>query len=263
MFIAFVAGAAATAAAPSPIDPVSWFGADSYPMDAQKKGIEGSVTYDVRVDRDGKPTSCRIVGSSGSRILDQATCGALLSKAKFTPAIGPNGQPVASHYINKAIWRMPDKLRASYRAVILDFSADPLHPVCTIRSTGSEVGEPTCAQFEDQASTAGLPQKVTKLVHLLSTAPDTDVPYQGEPDWGARILYIAADQYYLKGSFPIACISVAAEGAAAGRDPCGGFPGSRALTDVERQKATRTRVETSIFAVPRASSAGTDDTKSP
>jgi TonB family protein len=260
MFIAFVAAAAVAAPAPTPIDPVSWFSPDSYPMEAQKKGIEGSVTYDVSVDRNGEPKSCRIVASSGSSILDRATCKAVLSKAHFTPAIGPDGKAVASHFSSKAIWRTSDKSAASYRAVILDFSADPLHPVCTIQSAGNELGGPTCAQLEYQVSTGGLTQKLSKVVYLLSTAPDGVVPYRGEPDWGHRVTYLAADQYVSKSSFPIACISVAAEGATAGRDACTGFPGAHTLTDAEKQNATRTRVELTLFSVPRESPPGTSNT---
>jgi TonB family protein len=260
MFIALIAAAAVTAPAPAPIDPDSWFGPNSYPMEAQKKGIEGSVKYDVSVDRKGEPKSCRIVASSGSSILDRATCKTVLSKAHFTPAIGPDGKAVAGHFSNKAIWHTADKSAALYRAVIIDFSADPLHPVCTIQSAGNELAGPTCTQLEDEASTGGLPQKLKKLVYLLSMTPDGDVPYRGEPDWGHRVTFLATDQYTSKGSFPIACISVAAEGATLGRDGCDGFPGAHTLTDAEKQKATRTRVELTIFSVPRESPPGMSDT---
>jgi outer membrane biosynthesis protein TonB len=60
MFIAFLTAAAATVPTATAIDPASWFSASNYPIEAIKKGIGGSVTFDVDVDSEGKPTACRI-----------------------------------------------------------------------------------------------------------------------------------------------------------------------------------------------------------
>ncbi len=105
MFIAFLVAATAIPQATA-IDPASWFSPSNYPVEAMKKGIEGSVTFDVDVDAEGKPTACRITASSGSPILDQATCHIVQSKGRFVAARRPDGKPVAGHYSSRAIWRM-------------------------------------------------------------------------------------------------------------------------------------------------------------
>jgi TonB family protein len=253
MLIAFLMAAAATVPKADAIDPSSWFGGNSYPVEAMKKGIEGSVTFDVDVDSEGKPTACRVTLSSGYQILDQATCDVVQQKGRFIPAKDRDGKPVVGHYSNQAVWRIPTiSKEPSSRAVVIDFSADPLHPVCTIQSKGPEMGGPTCAQMAQQAVSQALGQKVSKLVYLNSVAPTGDALYQGEPDWGIRVSRISTDQYFLKGSYPIACTEIAAQGQAAGQDGCKDFPGARTLTDLEKQNAYRRRIEISVFAVMRS-----------
>src|SRR5436309_15926859 len=115
MFIAFLVASVVAVPKATPIDPSSWF-ENSYPAEAIKKGIEGSVTFDVDVDAKGKPTACRVLVSSGYEILNQTTCDIVLRQARFVPATGVDGKPVAGHYSNVAIWRMPSMTEPAYRA---------------------------------------------------------------------------------------------------------------------------------------------------
>lgn len=257
MFIAYLA---ATADPPIPrataIDPASWFSPDDYPMDAMKQGIEGSVTFEVDVDAAGQPGACRIVVSSGSPTLDQRTCDIVRSRGRFVPATGPGGTSVAGRYRNRAIWKMPDMLQPAYHATILDFSADPADPVCTVQSKGPAIGGPTCDQLTRQDATKAVQGRVVKVVYLISQAPAGEAPYRGEADWGPRLSYLAADTYYLKGSLPTSCIPVATEGVWAGMNACSSFPGTRTLTDAEKSKAIRMRTEVSFFAILRPVSSG-------
>lgn len=104
MFIAFLWAAAAPVPVATAIDPASWFSPNNYPAEAAKKGIQGSVTFDADVDANGRATACRITVSSGSQLLDQATCNLVLSQGRFIPAKGADGKPVPGHYGNRAIW---------------------------------------------------------------------------------------------------------------------------------------------------------------
>lgn len=253
MFIAFVAAATAAIPKATAIDPASWFSSNNYPIEAIKQGIEGSVTFDVDVDATGKPTACRITVSSGHPILDQATCDIVRSEGRFIPAKKADGKPIAGHYSNRAIWRMPNMIEPAYRATIVDFSADPLHPVCTVENQGPEIGGPTCEQWEQQATSVGVGQHLTKLVYLVSMASGREVPFPGKPEWGSRVSYQATDAYYMKSSYPVACIDVASEGLRLGHGGCAAFPGTHAPTDEEKAKAIRTRVEQSVFVVRRTS----------
>lgn len=254
MVIAFLLAAAAAVPPgyPAPIDIGSWFSADDYPAEALKQGIEGSVFFEVDVDATGKPTACRIGRSSGSPILDQATCNVVLARAKFEPALDKHGKPVPGKYGRAAAWRLPNVAEPTYQAAILDFRADPAHPTCTIKVGTYPMGSPTCAEIMAQASKQQAAERIVKLVFLLSVGSADKAPYQGDPDWGPRLSYLVSDQYYRKGSFPIACISVAAEGSAAGRDACAGFPGARAISEKDKAEARQARTEQSIFAIFRS-----------
>jgi TonB family protein len=257
-----MAVAAAASVPAKPIDINSWFSADDYPAEAVKQGIEGSVFFEVDVDATGKPTACRIGASSGSQILDEATCKAVLARAKFEPALNASGKPVAGRYGRTTSWRLPTISEAGYRAAILDFSGDPKHPICTIKELGANLSIPTCADILGQASRQQVSDRVVKLVFLFSIGSHEKPLYQGEPDWGQRISYVAGEQYYLKGSYPVACVTVAAEGMAAGRDACAGFPGARTISDKDKARARTSRMEQSLFAVLRSAprSGGTCDT---
>jgi len=234
------------------IDPASWFGPEDYPAEAVKQGIEGTVTFEAKVDASGKPTACRITVSSGSPILDRRTCEIVEAKGQFRPAVGPGGKAVAGRYSNRAIWKMPDMVQPAYRALLLDFSADPNAPACTIQSKGAEIDGPSCQDLVRQAQTMnGLGNRLIKVVYLISEAPGDTIPYRGEPGWGERVSYLASDTYYLNGLYPSECVAVAAEGLWAATDPCSGFPATGRLSQNQRKKAIKRRVETSVFAVVR------------
>lgn len=124
MFLAFIAAVAAPLPPPmapfeaSPakaIAPGSWFSPDDYPVDARKAGKEGTVRFEVNVDASGKPTACRIVSTSGSTSLDEATCRSVIAKGQFTPAT-LQGKPVASTYTSNTTWKLEGPVPASVAA---------------------------------------------------------------------------------------------------------------------------------------------------
>lgn len=252
MLIAFLA-ASAIAVPPKPAnDPSVWFSADSYPADALKNGIEGSVEFEVDVDRDGKPTACRVSKSSGEPILDHATCNVVLSKARFNPARDPDGKPISGKYSNTAVWEAAEDVEPGYIALILDFSKDPEHPTCVKQSVGPMHGA-TCAQLLQRLGTnlTVLGTRFTKMVVLESVAAADEQPYRGEADWGFRLGYKASDQYFLEGPKPVACVSDAAEGMEVGQDACAQFGGAHSPDENAIKNARKLRVEISTYGLPR------------
>jgi TonB family protein len=256
MFMAFLAAAAA-ATTPAPtataLDKASWFSANDYPAAAQRAGIEGSVIFEADVDANGHATDCRITKSSGHPELDSATCDIIRAKAHFKPAQDSAGRPVAGRYSDRIVWRLMGPTGPFYRALVIDFSNDPNHPVCSVKSNITMLGGPTCEQALASGQVAGgIGERVTKLVFLFATSVGDQKPYQGEPEWGDRFSYVAADQYQLTpGSKPVACVPVAAENPPNGNDGCTGFPGARTISDADKKIAIKTHVETAIFAVRR------------
>ena len=145
----------------------------------------------------------------------------------------------------------------SYRAVIVDFSQDPLNPVCTVESKGPAIESPSCEEWEQQAVAAGVGQNVSKLIYLVSTASGSDVPFPGKPEWGSRVSHEVTDAYYRNGAYPVACVERAAEGIRLGPGGCARCPGLRAPSDDEKTRTIQVRVEQSVFIVRRSSPVST------
>jgi TonB family protein len=240
--------------AATPIDRPSWFTGDDYPLEAMKSSLEGSVDFEVDVDVSGKPTACRVTKSSGHQILDDATCNIVMAKARFQPAESPGGKPVSGRYATQAVWRL-DGPATFYSAAIVDYSVNPAHPACSIKSSDPAVQGPTCAQLVGRAGPVPeIAKRMRKVVVMYATATGDLTPYQGEPEWGDRVARLIADIYQIRATpVPTACIAVAAEGLAAGYDPCMGVPTARTISEADKKAAIRTRVEISTFGVPRAS----------
>jgi TonB family protein len=253
MIVAFIAATVAAAPQATAIDPGSWFSSDNYPFEALKKGIEGSVTFEVDVDPEGKPTICRVAVSSGNQALDQTTCDIVRAKGRFVPTKGRGGKPVAGRYRNVAMWRLPDLVQAGYRAMTLDFGADADKPICTTEEKGAPIRFATCDQLVAEIARAGVSKRIRKATFMISMASGSEDPYRGEPSWGQRQFFLASEQYYRKGPIPIACIKVAAEGNASKLDPCRNFPGPTSLSEEDKRTAMKARVEVSMFVLPRRS----------
>ncbi|HEV2596064.1 MAG TPA: energy transducer TonB [Sphingomicrobium sp.] len=254
MYIAFLYAIAAATTA-TPIDRSTWFNANDYPFEAIKKGLQGSVGFEVDVDPDGKPTSCQVTKSSGQQILDQTTCEVVRSRAHFHPALDAKGRPVSGHYSTSAIWRLAgDAFHTFHHAVILDFSSDPGHPSCIVQTTAPAGNQlPTCEQTLAQSRLMEtLSKKWSLAVILIAAGAGDEQVYKGEPGWGTRLSYLANEQYRLKGQNAVGCLSVAAEGMTAGQNACAAFPAAQPISDADKKNALKIgRFELSTFGLPR------------
>lgn len=104
----FQGAAAQDAPRPTPIDePASWVKNSDYPMAAIKAGHQGVVGFALHVDASGAVTGCDVTQSSGSAILDEATCGLLSARARFAPAKDAEGKAVAGIFSSKFHWALP------------------------------------------------------------------------------------------------------------------------------------------------------------
>jgi protein TonB len=239
---------------PKPIDPVTWISSNDFPFEALKDEVGGKVEYEVSVDASGNPADCRIQATSGHAVLDQATCSLIIRRARFEPAKDANGRPVPGTYKGKVTWQRPDWSSQTYLATILDFSADRKHPACMLKREGELNDEHySCASMLGQQDLLEqLGKRYLQVTFLSVSASGNTTPFRGEPGWGDRLSLIANDQYYrVGGSYPFACVSIAAEGWDAGRDACGGFPGARTLGENEKATSRQSRSEISVFGVAR------------
>lgn len=79
---------------------------DDYPPAAIRAEAQGRVYALWTIDRAGNATDCLIVDSTGNPDLDDATCRVMM-RAHFTPAIGKDGAPMASHQAIAIRWVIP------------------------------------------------------------------------------------------------------------------------------------------------------------
>jgi len=236
------------------IDPASWFSADDYPMEAAKEGVEGTATFEVDVDPEGKPTACRITRSSGSPALDKRTCEVVLKKGRFLPATS-GGKAVAGRYSRTASWRLEGVAATNgYLAAVIDYGKDPAHPTCSILSEGVEEGS-LCEEALKEYGTMGSAQKFAKLVSLMSISNGDEPAYKGDPAWGRRLAFVAVDLFTPKTGSKVACAVVATEGAELESDPCAQYADAGALSEADRKSSTKVHIEQSLFGIPERSPA--------
>jgi protein TonB len=83
------------------------FSNEDYPAEAIRAREEGNVGFRLTVGNDGRVTNCVITSSSGSAILDAATCRLTRARARFTPATGSDGKPTEDSFSARIAWRLP------------------------------------------------------------------------------------------------------------------------------------------------------------
>jgi TonB family protein len=83
------------------------FSADDYPKEAMIHGWQGTVIAELTVSSAGRVSKCRIVRSSGYKVLDDKTCEILFERAKFIPAKDIAGHPTVDTLRTPPIvWRL-------------------------------------------------------------------------------------------------------------------------------------------------------------
>lgn len=80
-----------------------------YPVDAIIRKAEGRTRFELAIDGEGTPYSCRILESAKEPSLDRVTCDLFMTRAKFQPAADARGQPVPDIYSNVVEWRLPEE----------------------------------------------------------------------------------------------------------------------------------------------------------
>lgn len=90
--------------APQPRNPASWLSDADYPAAALWAGAQGLVRYVLEVDATGKVVRCGIAESSGSSLLDSATCALLRRRGRFFPALDAEGNAVPGRWAGDYRW---------------------------------------------------------------------------------------------------------------------------------------------------------------
>jgi len=94
-------------AVPSKGEIRSIFRPQDYPAEAMRNHQEGRVQFMLLIDEQGKVAACHIVQASGVPVLDGMGCQVIVERAKFKPALDPQGKPVRSAYVTPpVVWKI-------------------------------------------------------------------------------------------------------------------------------------------------------------
>lgn len=85
-----------------------WVTTNDYPSRALREEQEGVTTVRLSVDSEGRVTGCTVTGSSGSSLLDDATCRNMERRARFNPATDGEGKPTSGSYSQSVRWQIPE-----------------------------------------------------------------------------------------------------------------------------------------------------------
>ena len=83
------------------------FSSDDYPYQAIRKAQAGMAHVVALVDEKGEMADCTVVETSGVAVLDAQTCIMIRKRGRFSPAIGPDGQPTKGVFSQRVRWEMP------------------------------------------------------------------------------------------------------------------------------------------------------------
>ena len=95
---------------PTPIprtEIATWLSTDDYPSEALESHSEGTVLIVWTIQPNGVVGDCRIVQSSGSKPLDDATCRAFKKRGRYSPVLDRDGKPATAHAMRKVVWSLP------------------------------------------------------------------------------------------------------------------------------------------------------------
>jgi len=77
-----------------------------YPAEAVAARAQGNTSVTLTVHPTGRVTGCMVTESSGSSILDAATCRLLVSRARFHAAQDAAGNPQMGTFATVMTWRL-------------------------------------------------------------------------------------------------------------------------------------------------------------
>lgn len=87
--------------------PGRWLSWTDFPKDMNISRANGLVQFRLDIDAQGIVTACHIQQASQPSGFAELTCELISARARFLPALDKNGQPIASFYVNSALWFSP------------------------------------------------------------------------------------------------------------------------------------------------------------
>jgi TonB family protein len=82
------------------------FKSDDYPWLAVARRLQGTTTFVLLINEQGRVADCSVVESSGAAALDAQSCAVAKDRARFEPAIGLDGKPAKEGFVQRITWRL-------------------------------------------------------------------------------------------------------------------------------------------------------------
>jgi hypothetical protein len=82
------------------------FSPEDYPGVALLKDQMGSVEMVLLIDEKGQVADCTVTRTSGVAALDAQSCAVIRERGKFQPALGLDGKPAKSSWLQRITWRL-------------------------------------------------------------------------------------------------------------------------------------------------------------
>ena len=85
----------------------SFFSTDDYPREALVNSQIGTVGVLIWIEATGRVSTCEVVESSASPVLERTTCNILTKRAEFSPARDAAGRAIRAPKFSRIRWELP------------------------------------------------------------------------------------------------------------------------------------------------------------
>ncbi len=149
-------------------NPGEWASSNDYPAAALREEIEGVVRFILTVNAQGRVVDCVVTGSSGSDVLDEATCRLIAARASFEPAQGLFDKAARGTWSSAVRWEIPQSMNGLppelLTVVAYTVESDGTVSACELEKAEGDVpdAQTACAisQFEvEPGSNGSLPPR--------------------------------------------------------------------------------------------------------
>lgn len=84
--------------------PGLWIRPKDYPQEQLRRRADSLINLRLDIDASGAVKACHVPRAFTPQDFSQVTCGRIIQKARFAPALDSAGQPVASYYVSSVTW---------------------------------------------------------------------------------------------------------------------------------------------------------------
>lgn len=85
-------------------------GENDYPPRAIRNGEQGTVVTRFTISNSGLVTECTATSETGYEALENETCGLIMRRFRFKPALGYDGKAISETRTQRVTWKLPEEV---------------------------------------------------------------------------------------------------------------------------------------------------------